>query len=149
MASELNQQENLSDNGLSVHHYDPSLHLADLNNILLLRGLQNEVGELPVIGFCVYLHGVVPVSFVFLRKIEGGSMLMDSMVTNPNQFPWIRDIANNKVVAEAIKFAKKQKVPSILAVSKDANTLLRSRSHGFVLLEEYQVIVASLLGKEL
>lgn len=148
MDSEHNQLVDPSDNGLEVFQYNTGKHESYLKEILDIRGLSSQIDCLPDYGVCVFLHKIIPVSFVFLRTIEGGSFMMDSMVTNPSQSPQIRNEANDMMVKVAMEYAKKQKAPSIIAVSKDLNTIIRARSHGFALLEEYQVIVASLLDKE-
>lgn len=148
MDSEPKKLVNPSDNELTLHVYNTAEHESDLNDLLKLRELNSYNHYIPEVGFCVYRRKKVPVSYVFIRKIEGNSAMLDSMISNPSISPELRNKANDMLINAALNHLKEQKTDIVLAFTKDINTLMRVRSHGLTLLEGYQVALASYAHKE-
>lgn len=128
---------------LSVSRYDHCRDRQALLRLIDIRGLNNRNNYIPNIGYVVKLRTGDPVSFVFLRTLEGNAMMFDSMITDPSFSPEIRDLANDLMTAACMQYIKDNKISMILAFSKDGNTIKRARSHGLTLLDEFQVAAAS------
>ena len=87
---------------------------------------------LPKLGFIVYdEHGdvQVPVCAGFLREVEGGALLFDSLVSNKNLSAEQRAEGMKLLWQEIVKIEK-----PILGFTKDEQTLGRALEHGFILL---------------
>lgn len=88
------------------------------------------ISEMPKVGYVVFLDSY-PVAAGFIRKVEGGFGQLDSLVSNPIAPAKTRDAAIDAIVTQLLKRAKSMKIPHLLAMSEDENTLVRSEKHGF------------------
>ena len=115
-------------------------HLELVSKWLKVRGINELLAqEVPQFGYiCFNNHEAICAGF--LRKVEGGYMFMDSLITNPIAEPELRNKAIDLVVTELIESAKDLQVTKILAYSTDINTLERSKKHGFRAYPENVVI---------
>lgn len=125
---------------MDVIAFNRDNHLELVSEWLKARGMNEMLAqEVPQFGFiCFNEHE--PICAGFLRKVEGGYMFMDSLITNPIAAPHLRNKAINLVVTELIELAKDLKITKILAYSTDSNTLERSKKYGFRALPENVVI---------
>lgn len=103
-----------------------------------------SIDEMPAIGFVVY-HDHIMTAMGFIRMVEGGYGQLDGLVTNPKQSPEIRSVSIDLLVSRLIYEAKEMELKSLIAFSKDKNTLLRSTTHGFVSQDDQHVIVLPLV----
>lgn len=115
-----------------IRRFNPDEDSKHIASWLRDRGMSAEMStNLPELGLIVYKTGC-PVVAGFLRKIEGGYAMLDSLITNPVVLPEIRDKMIDYLVKELISLAKSEGIKAITAASLDENTLLRSIRHGFV-----------------
>lgn len=111
-------------------------HKRYIHNWLLERGLATRVIEdLPALGYITLDRGR-PIAAGFIRLMEGGFGMMDSLITDPSAPGEIRSKAIDLVVTKLLKQAKSAGVKHIFAFSRDNNTLERSIKHGFKKLPE-------------
>lgn len=94
------------------------------------RGIQGEF-DYCSLGEMVFL-GDEPIVAGFLRLIQGNYAFLDGLITNPDASPEIRDQAIDLLVTQLINVGKKMGFRKIIAFSSDANTLIRSKKHGFI-----------------
>jgi hypothetical protein len=129
---------------MDVIAFNRKNHLELVSEWLKARGMNELLAqEVPQFGYiCFNDHDAICAGF--LRKVEGGYMFMDSLITNPLASPHLRDKAIDIVVTELIESAKDLGITKILANSTDSNTLERSKKHGFRALPERVVIVLEL-----
>ena len=90
--------------------------------------------EMPKVGFIAF-DGETPISFCFLRMVEGGVALIDSYTSNPECSRELRHEGNDLVVKACINEAKELKLRNLIAFTVDASTIERSYTHGFVELQ--------------
>lgn len=105
------------------------------------RGLEERLAyDLPATGFMVFKdgHGVAT---GFIRRIEGDMGMVDGYLTNPDAHWEDRDKALDLLTKAIIDKAIELKMKSILAFTKDFNTLTRSLRHGYSHLSEQKMIV--------
>jgi hypothetical protein len=86
--------------------------------------------ELPVFG-CVVYNSDTPIAIGFLRQIEDGFAMFDSIITDPNQPAEMRNEALDFLFDGLIKKAKSINIKQIFGFTLDANTVERSLKHGF------------------
>jgi hypothetical protein len=98
---------------------------------------------LPARGWIAEFEGA-PVAAGFLRLVEGGYAQIDTLVTNPDMPGELRHEAINSIVRNLITDAKSLNLKGIVCYSRDADTLGRSKSFGFQLLDAYSVISLAL-----
>lgn len=98
--------------------------------------------EMPALGW-VASDLESPVAMAFLRRVEGGYAILDGLVTDPEAPGSLRSKAIDLVVKKVLDTAKELGIKAVTATSVDANTLVRSNKHGFVLLP-HSVIIANL-----
>lgn len=109
-----------------------SLQEPELMEWVRLRDMElSNISDLPNLGY-MYSHEGQGIAAGFLRLVEGGYAIMDSLITNPSKDSVIRHIAIDAVVSKLIEDAKSLKISKILAFSVDEGTLIRSQKHGFV-----------------
>lgn len=93
----------------------------------------------PELGFVAHYEGI-PVAVAFIRRVEGGYGQLDGLCSNPD-FPGdMRSEAIDSVVLKIIHHAQHIGIKGLIAHSKDTNTLLRAKKHGFV--QSDQTIIA-------
>lgn len=98
---------------------------------LLLHRMDPSLAEdLPEIGFVAF-EGQTPVAAGFLRKMEGASAQIDSVITYPFAEAKLRHTAINMIVTALIAYAKENGIESLIAFSTDAHTLERAKRFGF------------------
>jgi N-acetylglutamate synthase-like GNAT family acetyltransferase len=101
--------------------------------------------EMPETGFVAMYRGE-PVAMAFIRKVEGGFAQLDGLTSNPD-FPGdMRSEAIDCLVSHLMKQAKGMGIKSVMAYTKDENTLVRSAKHGFVVVPQ-TLIVADLTSQ--
>lgn len=112
--------------------YNPELHKSYIRNWLEIRGLRiSMIEELPKTGY-ITSGALGPIAAGFIRMVEGGFGILDSLITNPQATPQDRDAAIDLVVENLILKAKELKLSALIATTSDNHTLLRSSKHGFV-----------------
>lgn len=112
--------------------YDNVQHNEHIKHWLELHGMSPSLADdVPKVGFIVSNEEQL-VCAGFLRMCEGNYALLDSLISNPWQYPEARDKAIDLVVESLINEAKLLKLKKIVAHSKDLNTLVRSKKHGFI-----------------
>lgn len=102
-------------------------------DLLYSQGMGIEhLHNLPKLGVLTTL-GEYTVAAAFLRIIEGNksTAILDSLITNAELLPTIRNDALNQTVSELLKLAKEQGITKIIAFSTDKNTLMRAKRFGF------------------
>lgn len=107
---------------------------AELNKLLEARG--TAAGRLPKRGFVV-TDGPEAAAFGFLRKVEGGYMLFDSLISNPKLNSEQRNMAMELLWTTVIAASKGK---TLLGFTKDNGTLQRALKAGFAP-EAYTVLV--------
>lgn len=116
-----------------------SKHVATVKKWLLARGMSEHLTDhLPALGWVGTNKGV-PVAAGFFRKIEGGSVILDSLITNPEELPDVRNKVLDTLVSHMLQEAKNLGFNGIIAYSSDTRTIERAVKHGFTNLP-YQVI---------
>ncbi len=116
---------------MEVVPYNSALHNYCITSWLAHRNLRTEAAhELPEVGYVAMDKGR-PIVAGFIRRVEGGWGMLDSLVTDPLAPAEIRDKAIDILVCRLFKEAKYLKIKQFLAFSRDDNTLVRSLKHGF------------------
>lgn len=115
---------------------------------LTLRGLSVlGADDLPKIGYIAFERGE-PIAAGYIRRVEGGTGLIDSLITNPDAPGDMRSSAIDLVVEHLLQTAIKANIHRLLAYSVDSNTLLRAEKRfGFSRLP-HTVICADLRKKD-
>lgn len=114
----------------------------DKNVDLLLNWLEKrkiiipDAIELPKLGFLIGAKDLGPIAIGFLRQCENNVGMIDSMITNPEIDPMIRNEAIDFLVLRLIAAAKQKQIYKIFGFSSDRNTLLRAQRLGFNLLSQ-------------
>ncbi len=116
---------------MEVVEYKKETHLTYIKDWLAYRGMDLELAnDIPRIGYIVY-GNLEPIAAGFLRLVEADYLILDSLITNPNASGKTRNDAIDMVVDALITRAKLLGKLKIIANSIDANTLERSKKHGF------------------
>ena len=116
---------------MEVVEYKKESHLKFIENWLVAHELSVDLAkDLPRIGFLAF-DNELGVAAGFLRLVESDYLILDSLITNPKAYSGSRDMAIDLVVKKLIEKAKEMQKYKIIANSTDANTLLRSKKHGF------------------
>jgi len=97
--------------------------------------------ELPNIGYVVKSKTEGPIALGFLRQCEGNVGMIDSLISDPEIKPEIRDGAIDFLILRLIAAAKRKKIYKVFGFSEDGNTLLRAKKHGFKLLSQRLVAI--------
>lgn len=95
----------------------------------------NHDNVLPEIGFVAY-EGAIPVAMGFLRQIEGGYALIDTLVTNRDLSSELRHVGISKLVDKLIETAKDQGFKGVMALSNDDGILKRADTLGFKTIQQ-------------
>lgn len=134
---------------MQIEQFDHDAHTGILKEWLKAHDMDVEenIQELPYLGFIAHSDNDY-ICAGFLRRTEGHSALLDSLITNPSQPGELRSEAIDLVVKELFKTARELKLKRLIAYSLDKNTLMRSEKHGFKR-SPHTVIIADLSsGKE-
>lgn len=125
-----------------VTQFDMFSHYELIIDWLRARKLDTKLAdELPVNGFIAKTEKKDAVCAGFLRMVEGGYAMLDSLITNPTQPPEVRDEAIDAVVKRLISAAEDWNITRILANTTDAHTLERSKRHGFTALPNTMIVL--------
>lgn len=126
---------------MEIVSYNRDTHLIWLAHTLVKHGMSTMLTlDMPKVGF-VCLYENLPICAGFLRKVEGNYMILDSLITDPDAHPAIRNQAIDAVVQELINKAKDMGVKKLMANTVDAHTLERSKKHGFKPLEHVVIVL--------
>lgn len=87
------------------------------------------LNNMPETGFIVF--DVTPVAMGFLRKVEGGAGMIDTLVTDPKASSELRHNAINLIVDELMKSAKHMKLYGVFAFTQEKCVISRARALGF------------------
>lgn len=109
--------------------YNDIRHERYITQWLLARDM--EMKGVPETGFMTFHEGM-PVAAGFIRRIEGNYGQIDSVITDPEKSPEVRDEALDVLTTQLIIAAKDMKLKGLTAYITDNNTLLRSNRHGFM-----------------
>ena len=125
---------------MQIEEFNPEVHSRHILEWLRRRELPAHLLEdLPKIGYIVYSYKTndasYPITMGFLRRCEGNYGIIDSMITNPECSPEVRNKALNILTKRLVIAAEDLKVRKLLAYTTDKNTLERALSHGFVQLD--------------
>lgn len=129
---------------MKLQKFDLKKHGAFMYSWLILRGayVPREY-EMPEIGF-VAIYRKTPVGIMFIRRIEGGSALLDGLVTNPDSSSELRHMSIELLTNRCLREAKSLNISNIMAFTSDAGPLKRSAAHGFTHLADHAILVAAL-----
>lgn len=100
---------------------------------------------LPEIGYMAWHHNK-PVAAIFLRRCEGRTGIVDSLITNPEESPEVRNFALDELIKFIIEKAPKYNITHLLGFSRDENTITRATRLGFV--QSPYTVVAMELSKQ-
>lgn len=103
----------------------------DTNAVLCLlkcRGLISEQPRLPRLGFIVYQNAGEPVCAGWLREVEGGAYLFDSLISNKDLSSAERHEGMDLLWKTILKQAKGK---YLMATSIDKGTIKRGTDLGF------------------
>ncbi len=118
---------------------DDPKHIADW---LRARELSAEGSiNLPELGLIAYKTGC-PIAAGFLRRVEGGYAILDSLVTNPMVLPALRDKTLDLLVKDLISLAKENGIKGLIATTVDCHVIERALKHGFIKLPHVSISLA-------
>jgi hypothetical protein len=129
----VNQGSQLSNQSvkLTIEEFKHEEHFEFLACWLKLRDKNTEIAfNLPHFGYICF-QGPMPVAVAFLRQIEGDMGMFEGLCSNPECGPELRSEAIDGLIQQLIETARGIGIKSVLAWSKDKNTLERSLRHGF------------------
>lgn len=116
---------------IAVVPYKP-YNAPQLRQWLDARGMTaTSLDDLPEVGFIAISAEGAEIGAGFLRKIEGGYAMIDSLVTNPSASPEDRHAAMDKIMQKLIDTARKRNIRYLLGSTVDENTRLRAERLGF------------------
>lgn len=112
--------------------FDPETHTELLLSWLKSRNISSDIAKnLPDIGFLIS-DAHRPVVIGFLRQVEGNLGICEGFCTNPEIEPSLRNEANDLMVQQLIETGRSMNLTTLMAWTRDNNTLERSLRHGFV-----------------
>lgn len=114
-------------------HYDIVIGLHKSQGSHLANVLKPN--DIPRLGYLITINNV-PIGAGFLRKVEGGYCLFDTLVTNGTVSSNIRHQALCILVDKIIEMAKIYKFKGILAYTMDKGILSRAQSIGFKVVDQ-------------
>jgi hypothetical protein len=121
--------------------------LGHLNDMLAKHSMPPVTRHsLPEMGYMAW-HNGTPIGAVFLRRCEGETGIVDSLISNPDASPELRHVALDALINHIVEQASKHKVKFLLGYTRDESTLLRSIRLGFEK-SPYQVVVKNLVKTE-
>lgn len=117
---------------MKIERFVPEKHLELLKICLLKRQKPTTLADnLPSLGF-VASTAAYPVSFGFLRMVEGKYAIVDGLVSNSDCVSEARHEGNDLVIKACIEAAKSLNIKNLIAWTLDDSTLERSIRNGFV-----------------
>lgn len=108
--------------------FEVLLMLHESQESILTNQLQPD--HLPEVGFYAY-NSAIPIAMGFLRKVEGGYGMIDTLVTNGDLPSETRHLGIQLVVDTIIEAAKTLKLKGIISLSSDTGVINRAISIGF------------------
>lgn len=118
--------------------YDPDTDVYPIQQILLKRDMDIALAyDLPNMGYVVR-QGNALIAVGFIRLIEGNHGMADSYITDPDIDPTSRNEALHQITKSLLEWAKAQGLRSVMAFSKDPNTIKRAETHGLISLEDHK-----------
>lgn len=119
---------------MNIRRFDLKTDRKYAVELMLKRGLNlNLLNDLPQLGL-IALDLPTPGAMGFLRRMEGDQYIFDSLITNPDLEPEVRDVLLDKLVTELVALASSQAITKILAYTVDNNVIERAKKHGFEVL---------------
>lgn len=111
--------------------FNQKAHKEFVERWLLSRDMSTSHADaLPETGLITFYEST-PVCAGFLRQVEGDFVMIDSMITNPDMHPAVRNEALDIVTSGLIQLARDFGMKKIMANSTDAHTLERAERFGF------------------
>lgn len=98
--------------------------------------------SLPEIGYMAWMNST-PIGAVFLRRCEGNTGIVDSLISNPGSEAHLRHVALDALINHIVDQAKHHKIKFLLGYTVDESTLKRSLRLGFEQ-SPYTVVVKNL-----
>lgn len=92
--------------------------------------LQETGNTLPEIGY-IATEGSIAIAAGFLRRIEGGFGMIDTLVSNASLDGTIRHDGISQVVSRIILKAKELEIKGLICSTKDEGIIKRAKSIGF------------------
>ena len=84
------------------------------------------------------------VAAMFIRKVEGRALMVDSTITNIANTPIDRNEAMEMLTRAVDRYAQDNGITKLIAFSEDNNTIERATKHGYTRLERQVVLVKTL-----
>lgn len=116
---------------MQIRLFEVNKDLGMVNEWLEQRGRKRVTKhEIPKIGYLVGCDDAY-IAASFIRHVEGGYGMFDSLITNPEITPEVRNSALDLICRHTVGRAKELGLSCIFAFSVDNNTLERSERLGF------------------
>lgn len=115
--------------------YKRHIHNKSLQKFHKARtGAYVDESMLPINGY------IVPgVAMLFLRKVEGGFAIVDSMVTNP----WCSSKARHAALEALYKYILSLPFKGLIGYTQDEGALKRAQRHGFSISNQITLVRGS------
>lgn len=131
-----------------VRAYSPIQDLDQIKSWLADWNMSSElIEQLPEIGF-VARDQEGSIAAGFLRRVEGGLVLLDSLIANPKASGKRRSYALDRVVEALLEKAREFKWMKVLAFTKERAILKRSVKHGFQVLNHVVIGIEMSKGEK-
>lgn len=91
--------------------------------------------DLPKVGFIAYDSATI-MAFGFLRMLEGGYVMIDTMVSNGDLSSDIRHLALSKLVDRLILKSKELGLKAIISHTSDVGVINRAEAIGFKVINQ-------------
>lgn len=100
---------------------------------LIARGMdESMVSSLPKLGVVASRAEELPILAAgYLREVEGGFGMIDSLIADPNSEPAHRNEALDGIITRLITDAKRIGMTALLANCKVTKAIVRAQQHGF------------------
>lgn len=117
--------------------FNKNKHLTQIKEWAKNRGVSDKVfEELPTIGL------IIPgIAVGFLRKVEGGSLIMDGLMTNGHATGDVRHKAMDLLMNSLFILAAKHNYKRIIGFTVDLNTHSRATRLGYTTLAHALVAI--------
>lgn len=100
--------------------------------------------DMPAVGFSYGEMPLLPDAYMFLRQIEGGAAMIDSLVTNPKASSEDRHKAIEILLKTILNFAGYHGITKILVLTRNTGILKRSLDAGFSLQSDFHLLTKRL-----
>lgn len=122
-------------------------HRQIVKNWMIKREIPDNSDTLPIIGYFAKHEGEW-IAAAFLRMVEGGFGMIDSIIADPDSKRNVRSEAIDLITLALLAKAKNLNLKGILGLTLHAGTLERAIKLGFVQ-QPHSVMVFDLKGKSL